>query len=242
MDVSDILEQLQLRLNYKFQDPRLLRLSLVHTSYLSEKGRDQDIKEHNERLEFLGDAVLELCVTEFLYNNYKEDEGFLTSLRSSLVNYRTVGEVGNDIGLQDYILISSGERSELGFARLTIVADGMEAVLGAMFLDGGYEPCMTFVKNFMLPKLDNIISNKTYKDPKTNLQEYAQKNIKQTPRYKLIASEGKDHEKVFTIGVFLGGKIVGQGIGRSKQDAETEAAAKAMENLEGGEEVKIMVE
>ena len=131
------LDDLQQIINYQFENPQLLKTALTHRSYLNERERDMTILEHNERLEFLGDAVLELCVTDFLYKNFEEKEGYLTALRASLVNYKLIGEVGVEIGLENLIYLSAGEKAELGKARLTIVADAVEAVLGAIYLDGG---------------------------------------------------------------------------------------------------------
>lgn len=226
------INQVQIAIEYKFKNPNLLRIALTHRSYLHEKDRDPRIKEHNERLEFLGDAVLELIVTEYIYERYPQgDEGYLTALRSALVNYKTVGEVGNTLGLDQAVFLSSGERSELGRARLTIVANATEAIIGAIYLDGGYEQAKRFVKNFLLVKLDQIVASKAYKDPKTELQEYTQKFFKITPLYKLLSAEGKDHEKNFRVAVVVGGKVLAQGEGKSKQDAEIMAATYAMEIL-----------
>lgn len=222
------LTQLQITINYTFKDFLLLRTALTHRSYLNEKERDLTILEHNERLEFLGDAVLELCVTDFLYKNYTDKEGYLTALRASLVNYKLIGLVGQELDLENLILLSSGEKAELGKARLTIVADGVEALLGAMYLDGGIEPCRDFVDNFILTKLDAIIANSSWKDDKTVLQEVAQKYLKVTPRYKVIETIGKDHEKTFKIAVLLGNEMTAEGIGKSKQEAETIAAGNAL--------------
>jgi len=222
------LNQLQKKINYTFKDFLLLRTALTHRSYLNEKDRDLTILEHNERLEFLGDAVLELCVTDFLYKNYADKEGYLTALRASLVNYKLIGLVGQELELENLILLSSGEKAELGKARLTIVADGVEALLGAMYLDGGIEPCNDFVDKFVLTKLEEIIKNSSWKDDKTVLQEVSQKHFKVTPRYKVMETIGKDHEKTFRIAVVLGNELTAEGIGKSKQEAETNAAGNAL--------------
>jgi len=191
------LVRVQKNIGYYFKDIRLLRTALVHRSYLNEKDKLPEITEHNERLEFLGDAVLELIVTEYLYLRFNEPEGYLTSLRSALVNYKTLGKIGQKLGLDEEILISKGEREELGKARLTIVADAMEAVIGAIYLDSGMEACREFVKQFVFPNLEDIVQTKAYKDAKTLLQEFTQKHYKTTPLYKLLFTEGKDHEKIF---------------------------------------------
>lgn len=222
---------IQEKIGYTFKDQQLLITALVHRSYLNEKNRDETIKNHNERLEFLGDAVLELIVTDYLYKKTHENEGVLTAIRSSLVNYKQIGKIGVNLGFETEILLSKGEREELGKARLTIVADSVEAVIGAMYLDGGMEPCIDFINNHLFVYLPEIMENQTYKDYKTLVQELCQKYTKITPHYRLISSEGKDHEKVFTIGLWVGPDLVAKGIGRSKQDAETEAAKDAIEIL-----------
>jgi ribonuclease-3 len=225
------LEVLEQALEYKFKAPNLLQQALVHRSYLNEKNRNMDITEHNERLEFLGDAVLELVVTDYLYKHVHQDEGVLTALRASLVNYKTIGQIGNELGLDMMILLSKGEKEELGRARITIVADCMEAILGAMYLDGGLEPCINFINQKVLPLLPQILETGSYKDFKTLMQEFCQKHTKITPQYRVISSEGKDHQKIFRIGVWVADEMLAEGEGRSKQEAETEAAQKALEIL-----------
>jgi len=226
------LEQTQKNISYTFNDIRLLKTALTHRSYLQEKDRDPDITEHNERLEFLGDAVLELVVTEYLFSQIKEAEGMMTALRASLVNYKLIGEVGNHLDLDNLVLISNGEREELGKARLSIVADAMEAIIGAIHLDGGYKKAAEFIERFILIELEEIMKKKLYKDSKTKIQEYSQKYLKITPGYKVIASEGKDHEKLFHVGIWIGSEMMARAEGKSKQQAETEAANKALKILQ----------
>jgi len=218
------LHDLQTTIGYHFYDVRLLKIAITHRSYMSEKDRDPDITEHNERLEFLGDAVLELVVTDFLFNNLQEAEGMLTAIRAALVNYKTTGEAGRYLGLENTMNLSHGEKAELGKARMSIVADAVEAIIGGMYLDGGIEPCKQFIKQFILVYLDDILQTKAYRDAKTELQEYAQKNFKITPKYTVLFSEGKDHEKMFHVGVWLNKKMIAEGEGRSKQKAESAAA------------------
>lgn len=225
------IQSLQNTIQYHFKNSSLLVKSLVHKSYLSDKDKKIEISESNERLEFLGDAVLEMVVTEYLYNNYSENEGFLTSLRASLVNYRTIGDVGVEIGLEEIIYLSSGEKLELGKARHTIVADAVEALIGAIYLDGGYQNSADFIKTFILPKLNLIIENELYKDPKTQIQEMIQKLNHVTPKYQMLKSEGKDHDKTFVVGLMIGDTLIAEGSGKSKQDAETMAAKKAIQEL-----------
>ncbi len=226
------LDRVQKNIGYYFKDIRLLKTALVHRSYLNEKEKLPEITEHNERLEFLGDAVLELIVTEYLYLHFNQPEGYLTSLRSALVNYKIMGKIGQNLGLDEEILISKGEREELGKARLTIVADTMEAIIGAIYLDSGMEACKEFVKQFIFCNLDDIVKTKAYKDAKTQLQEFTQKYYKTTPVYKLLFTEGKDHEKVFYVGVWVNKEKLAEASGRSKQDAETKAAQIALEKLQ----------
>ncbi len=232
------LENLEKSLGYTFQNKKLLLQALVHKSYLNDRFHNKDITEHNERLEFLGDAILEVIVTDYLYKNIPEQEGVLTALRAALVNYKTMGEVGVKLGLEDLILLSKGEREELGKARLSIVADTSEAIIGAMYLDGGMVPCISLIQKELLIYLPNIIATESWKDAKTIMQEYCQKHTRITPRYKLISSEGKDHVKLFTIGVWVGTEKMGEGQGKSKQDAETEAAKEALLNLKKQYEVE----
>lgn len=223
---------MQKSIGYFFHDPRILKTALVHRSYLNERNRDPDITEHNERLEFLGDAVLEMVVTEYLFKHFDEPEGYLTSLRAALVNYKIMGKVGQAINLDEQILLSHGEREDYGKARLSIVADAVESVIGAMFLDGGISECDRFIRERVLIYLPGIVESKSYKDKKTALQEFTQKNSKNTPHYKVIFSEGKDHEKTFHVGVWVDKKKVAEASGRSKQAAEVEAARIALDILQ----------
>ena len=224
-------EFIQIQINYVFHDERILKIALTHKSYLAYRNKDKTAKEHNERLEFLGDAVLELVITDYLFKVYKENEGYMTSLRSSLVNYKTIGEVGMDLGLEDHILLSAGEKAELGKARLTIVADAVEALIGAIYIDGGYENAGQFIHKFVLVKLENIIKGQSFRDAKTELQEYTQKYLKIAPEYRVLSTEGKDHDKTFYIAVYLGDSMYAEGNGKSKQEAETICAIKALSNL-----------
>jgi ribonuclease-3 len=167
-----------------------------------------------------------------LYDRFDDPEGYLTALRSSLVNYRTIGEVGQEIGLPNLIYLSRAEKEELGQARLSIVADCVEAVLGAMYLDGNYQVCKNFIEDKILIKLDDIIEAQSWKDAKTKLQEWTQKHLKVTPQYHILASEGKDHNKTFVAGVVVNDEMMAKGSGGSKQDAETNAAQMALEKMQ----------
>ena len=224
-------ETIQLQLGYIFSDVRMLKLALTHKSYLAFRGRDKTTKEHNERLEFLGDAVLELVVTDYLFNYKAESEGVMTALRSSLVNYKIIGQIGIDIGLDQVILLSPGEKAELGKARLTIVADAVEAVIGAIYIDGGYDQAKEFIHRFVLTRLEDIIASQSFRDAKTELQEYTQKFLKTPPQYEVIGTEGKDHNKTFFVAVSIGDTKYGEATGRSKQEAETSCAIIALEKF-----------
>lgn len=215
-------------INYCFKDKSLLKTALTHRSYLGLKFEDGSKNLHNERLEFLGDAVLEMVVTEFLYDNYNKPEGYLTALRSALVNYRTIGEVGFSLKLEKYLFMGKGQTTSCSGDMLSMVADAVEAVLGAIYLDGGFKPAKEFIKTFILIKLPDIIKSKVYRDSKTEFQELVQKKFKTTPRYKVIESSGKDHEKVFVCGVYIESKQIAVGRGRSKQLAETVAASEGL--------------
>jgi len=225
------IKYIETQINYVFQNKVLLKTAITHRSYLHEKFKDPDITHHNERLEFLGDAVLELVVTEYLYSNLNQDEGVMTTLRASLVNYKIIGKIGQSLGLDTKINLSSSEKEELGRARLSIVADAVEAIIGAIHLDGGYKLSKTFIEKFVLVKLPEILNKKTYKDYKTLLQELCQKKLKSTPKYKVIFTEGKDHKKKFYVGVWINGQLYTKGEGKSKQEAETQAAKKAYLNF-----------
>lgn len=227
MDFSK-LEQI---IGYKFKNKDLLKESLTHRSYLNENLSWH--LPHNERLEFLGDAVLELIVTEELYNRYPEyAEGPLTSLRAALVNYQMMAVVGREAGLDDMILMSRGEKKDAGRAREVILANAIEAVVGAIYLDGDYKSAKEFIIKFVMSHLEEVFKKGLYKDAKSVLQEKIQKDLKITPTYKVLKEEGPDHARIFKIGVFFDDKLIADGSGLSKQDGELEAARNALEVLE----------
>ena len=227
-DISKI-EQI---IRYQFQDKSLLQTALTHRYYLNEKDKDETITVHNERLEFLGDAVLELVVSDYLFRELDESEGKMTKLRSSLVRDKNTAKVGIRLRLDEEILLSRGEREELGKARPSIVADALEAILGAMYLDGGIKPCTEFIEEYILTLLPEIISAQLYNDFKTLMQEFTQKHTKITPHYKVISTAGKDHDKIYTCGVWVEQEKIAEGVGRSKQVAETEAAKKGLQIMQ----------
>ncbi len=220
---------LEKNLGLTFKNKDLLEQALTHRSYLNENPTFR--LDHNERLEFLGDAVIELVVTEYLYNNYEEPEGDLTAFRAALVNYRTLGERASALAVNDFLHLSIGEAKDgHGRARQVILANAYEAVVGAIYLDSGYGACVKFIKNNLLPELENIIAQKLYLDPKSRLQEIIQEELEETPQYKVIHEEGPDHNKKFTVGVFAGENQLAIGEGPSKQEAQVSAAEQALQN------------
>ncbi len=226
MKEIESLEKLLDEVGIKYNNEQLLLTALTHRSYLNEH---HNIKEHNERLEFLGDAVLELVVTEYLYKNYKNPEGDLTNWRSALVKTETISEVAKELGVEQYILMSRGEAKSLGRSRQLILANIFEAIIGSIYLDQGLDSAKKFIHEQLIVKLDKILSDKLYIDPKSLFQELVQDKEGITPYYEVIEEEGPDHDKLFTVGVFVGEKNWGEGKGPSKQAAQAGAAIKAIE-------------
>lgn len=215
----------QLGLTFKNLD--ILIEALTHRSYLNE---NKAAGAHNERLEFLGDAVLELASTHFLFNKFpNKPEGDLTAYRASLVNTVSLAQSAKLLGLNDMLLLSKGEAKDTGRARDIILANAFEAVLGAVYLDQGYDAAEAFVARTLYPKIDSIIENKAYQDAKSRFQEVAQEKKSITPAYRTISEEGPDHDKKFTVGAFLNEKEIARGEGKSKQEAEQDAAHAALE-------------
>ena len=210
-----------------FKNKEILKQAFTHRSYLNEH-KDSELV-HNERLEFLGDAVLELIVTEYLYTKYpNSSEGELTAYRSALVNAVTLSDAASKIGMNEFLLLSKGEARDTGRARQIILANTIEAFIGAIFLDQGYDSAKYFISNNILNLIEKIIEQKTWIDAKSKFQEQAQDYESITPLYKTLKEEGPDHDKKFTVGVFLGKNKVAEGLGRSKQDAEQAAANNAL--------------
>jgi len=222
---------LEKKIDYQFRNKDLLQESLTHRSYLNE---DPSWRlPNNERLEFLGDAVLELVVTKELFNRYPDfAEGQLTPIRSALVNYQMMAAIAKGIDLGSFVLLSRGEAKDNGRARDVILANAMEAVIGAIYLDGGYDPAQQFVKTYVMERLEEVMRMGLYRDAKSLLQEKIQEQLKVTPTYRVLEESGPDHEKIFTIGVYFGEKLIAKGSGPSKQDAEVEAAKAALEQLQ----------
>ncbi len=220
--------KLEKKLNVFFKNKDLLAQAFCHRSYLNE---NPDFKLfHNERLEFLGDAVLELVITQHLFKKYPEQtEGRLTNWRASLVNSKILASVAQELNFEDFLLLSRGEQKELGKARYYILGNTFEAFIGALFLDQGLEPCESFIQKHVLVRLEKIIQEGSFRDSKSCFQELAQEKVRITPIYKVLKEWGPDHDKHFSVGVFLEDKMIIDGQGSSKQEAEEAAARKALE-------------
>lgn len=215
-------------IGFSFKDKQLLQTAFTHRSYLNEN-RDT-VKEHNERLEFLGDAVLELAVTDFLYRKYPErPEGELTAFRAALVNTQSISEAATELGMNDYLLLSKGESKDTGRARQYILANTFEAFIGALYLDQEYEAARTFIDRALFGKIDKIVAERLWQDAKSFFQEKTQEEYSVTPSYELVSEAGPDHDKKFIAAAMINGESVAQGEGRSKQEAEQAAARKALE-------------
>ena len=212
------------KFSIKFNSTDLLKQALTHRSYLNEN--PSSVLGHNERLEFLGDAVLELVVTENLYQKFPEKpEGELTSFRAALVNSKMLADVAVEIDINDFLLLSRGEAKDMGRARQYILANAFEALIGAIYLDQGYDTVKNFINNVLITRwLGDVLQNKLYKDPKSFFQEEAQERVGITPTYNVLREWGPDHDKHFVVGVFLGRELVAEGEGPSKQAGQEEAA------------------
>ena len=215
------------KISVKFKDKNLLKKAFIHRSYINENGSDS--LSHNERLEFLGDAVLELAVTDFLYKKYPEStEGELTALRSALVNAVIISSVADNLGMNDYLLLSRGESKDRGKARQYILANTYEALIGAIYLDQGYAAADKFIVRTLLPKTEEIVNKKLWRDAKSLVQEKAQEFVQYTPQYKVLSEAGPDHDKHFTVGIYFAKDLIAEGKGKSKQEAEQAAALQAL--------------
>lgn len=219
---------LEKKLGIEFKNKNLLIESFCHRSFLNE--HPEFPYPHNERLEFLGDAVLELVVTEYLFKNFPEkSEGELTKVRAALVNAKMLSEISVKLGFWDYILISKGEEKGNQKGKMTILANAFEALIGAIYLDQGFEECKKFIERELLVFTEKILEEELYHDPKSKLQEKIQAELRITPTYKVLKEWGPDHAKKFLVGVFFGEKMVATGEGFSKQEAEEKAAEKALQ-------------
>lgn len=220
------LEQLKKNLGIEIKNPDLFQEALTHRSYLNEhKGYKYP---HNERLEFLGDAVLELAVTRYLFDHFENPEGELTSFRAALVNGDMLGKIGRELGLQDFLLMSRGEAKDTGRARGYLIANAMESVIGAIYLDQGYDAAKDFIEKHIMMRLNEVLTQGLHTDPKSHFQELAQEKTGITPNYRVLKEWGPDHDRHFTAGVFLEEELVAEGEGASKQDAQREAAKQGL--------------
>lgn len=213
-------------LGITFTNIEVLMTAFTHRSYVNE--HKKSVSEHNERLEFLGDAVLELVVTDFLFANYAEPEGVLTNWRSALVRTESIGAAAQKLGFEPMLRLSKGEKRGSERARLQILANAYEAVIGAIYLDQGYEQAREFITKTLLSTFSGILESGSWLDPKSRYQEVVQSDEGFTPQYRVLSEEGPDHDKVFTVGVFVNDELRAQGSGPSKQNAQVTAAEKAL--------------
>lgn len=222
MDPRPYQEFAKEKLGFEFHNIDLLITALTHRSYVNE--HKNSTHEHNERLEFLGDAVLELVSSDFLFRNYSEPEGIMTAWRAALVRTESIGAAGEELGYAPLVRLSKGEKHGSDRAHAVILADCFEAVIGAIYLDQGYDSAKSFIEKHILVKIDDILEEGSWRDPKSFFQELAQRYDNETPVYRTVKEEGPDHNKTFTVNVYVGRAIKGTGTGHSKQEAQTAAA------------------
>jgi ribonuclease-3 len=215
------------KMGFEYKNIDYLITALTHRSYVNE--HKKSVSEHNERLEFLGDAVLELVVTDYLFRRFSEPEGILTSWRASLVRTESIGEAGDALGYEPLLRMSKGEKNGSTRARQQILANAFEAVIGSVYLERGYEDAAIFIEKHILSKLESILASGSWRDPKSHLQEVSQRLDNQTPVYRVLEEVGPDHDKVFTLGVFVADRLMGKGTGSSKQAAQQQAARAALD-------------
>lgn len=223
------IKKIQSILGSEIKNKDFFETAFTHRSYLNENRNSA--KEHNERLEFLGDAILELIVTEYLYNNYKEPEGILTNWRSALVNGKMLSSIADELGFQPMLRLSHGEAKSINKSKKYILANTFEAFIGATYLDLGYDAAKNFINKYVIVNLERIIKEELYIDSKSKLQEYTQEHFSITPNYKIISEIGPDHNKEFISAVYLKEKKLAEGSGSSKQASEQKAAANALKDL-----------
>jgi ribonuclease III len=227
------LTQLQKILKVSFKDTNTLLTAITHRSYLNE--HKEATWDHNERLEFLGDAVLELVVTDYLFAEYPEKpEGELTAIRAALVNTVSLSAAAEKLGVNQFLLMSKGEAKDVGRARQYILANVFEACIGAIYIDQGYDMSKQFIAERLFPNTEEIVRKKLWQDAKSRFQELSQEHASVTPTYETVSQSGPDHDRVFTVGVFLKREKIAEGVGRSKQEAEQQAAERAIEAKEWG--------
>jgi ribonuclease-3 len=223
------LQNLLTELNLVVKDEHLVQNAFVHRSYLNES---KEFSDSNERLEYLGDAVLELATSHYLYATYPDfQEGMLTNMRAALVRTESLGQTAADLGFANLLLMSKGEEATGGRQNRSILADTFEAFLGAVYLDQGYEKVVEILRNHLFQKADAVLKSASYKDNKSLLQEISQSRYKTTPEYNLISEDGPDHDKHFVMQVAIGDKLYSQGVGKSKQAAQEDAAKNTLEMI-----------
>lgn len=225
MDYTSYKEFAMEKLGFEFNDIDLLVTALTHRSYVNEHKK---VSEHNERLEFLGDAVLEIVTSDYLFRNFDYPEGIMTAIRAALVRTESICEAGKELGYEPLVRLSKGEKNGTERAHDVILADCFEAVIGAIYLDQGYEAAREFIAKHILVKTETVIEEGSWRDPKSYVQELAQKIDGTTPVYRTLHEEGPDHDKVFTVGIYVGEALRGKGEGHSKQDAQTHAAVEGV--------------
>lgn len=231
LDLNSYQEFARQTLGVSFKDVNLLLTAFTHRSYVNE--HKKTVHEHNERLEFLGDAVLELVATEYLFENYKEPEGILTNWRSALVRTESISAVAASLGFAEFLRLSRGEKRGSARAREQILANTYEAVIGALYLDQGFEAAKDFISKTLLTTFADILNKRSWVDPKSNYQELVQSQEGFTPIYRVLEEVGPDHDKTFTVGVYVNNKLRGQGVGPSKQAAQVAAAEAALKKTSG---------
>ncbi|MBQ6375987.1 ribonuclease III [Candidatus Saccharibacteria bacterium] len=238
MDTTPYQEFAKLKLGFEFHDIMLLVTALTHRSYVNEhKG---SVHDHNERLEFLGDAILELVTSDYLYRNFDEPEGVMTALRSAMVCTDSIGESGYVLGYEPLIRLSHGEQNGTERAHRVIVADCFEAIIGAIYLDQGHEAAKDFIYKHIIVKIDEIVEEGTWRDPKSYVQEFTQKMDGVTPSYRTLKEEGPDHDRHYEVGLYVNGELITTGEGHSKQEAQANAARAAVKKYK--EQMKEMFE
>ena len=235
MNTSNYQEFAKEKLGFEFNDINLLVTALTHRSYVNEH---KTAHEHNERLEYLGDAVLELVSSDFLYRNYDFPEGIMTAVRAALVRTESIGAAGRELGYELLVRLSKGEAHGSVRAHESILADCFEAVIGAIYLDQGYEAAREFIAKHILSKIDTVLDEGLWRDPKSYVQELAQKIDGVTPVYRTLREEGPDHDKKFTVGIYVGDNLKGTGVGHSKQEAQTAAAREGVKKYRAENQIK----
>lgn len=235
MDISAYQEFAKSKLGFSFKNPELLVTALTHRSYVNEH---KSAHEHNERLEFLGDAILEMVSSDFLYREYDYPEGVMTALRAALVRTESIGAAGFELGYEPLVRLSKGEKQGSERAHEVIMADCFEAVIGAIYLDQGYETAREFIAKHILVKIDAILEDGSWRDPKSYVQELAQRIDGITPIYKTLKEDGPDHDKKFTVGIYVGESLMGTVTGHSKQEAQTAAAREGVKKYRKEHNIK----